>query len=124
MRKILCGLVVLALSLPGFSQAATPAKPPVRTPAGASTEPVAIIHTTAGDMRCDLFPKEVRTTGIAIVHDLTATALGSFTPFFITLMIRQTGSNVVPGVYVFAAASLAYISVATLRRRFGAYART
>jgi MHS family proline/betaine transporter-like MFS transporter len=73
---------------------------------------------------CDLFPKEVRTTGIAIVHDLTATALGGFTPFFITLMIRQTGSNVVPGVYVFGAALLAYISVMALRRRFGSSART
>jgi peptidyl-prolyl cis-trans isomerase A (cyclophilin A) len=62
MRMILCGLAVLAMSLPGFSQAASPAKPPVRTPAGAaagsSTGPVAIIHTTAGDMRCDLFQKE------------------------------------------------------------------
>jgi MFS transporter, MHS family, proline/betaine transporter len=67
---------------------------------------------------CDLFPKEVRTTGVAVVHDLTATALGGFTPFFITLMIRETGSKLVPGVYVFAAALLAYVAVRALKRRF------
>ncbi len=67
---------------------------------------------------CDLFPKEVRTTGVAIVHDLTATALGGFTPFFITLLIRETGSNLVPGVYVLGAALLAYVSILALRRRF------
>ncbi len=67
---------------------------------------------------CDLFPKEVRTTGVAIVHDLTATAFGSFTPVFITLMIRETGTNLVPGFYVLAAALLACASVAALRRQF------
>jgi MHS family proline/betaine transporter-like MFS transporter len=67
---------------------------------------------------CDLFPKALRTTGVAVVHDFTATALGGFTPFFITLMIRETGSNLVPGVYIFAAALLAYASVVVLRRRF------
>src|SRR5664279_196070 len=35
------------------------AKPPVRTPASSATigEPIAIIHTTAGDLHCTLFPK-------------------------------------------------------------------
>ena len=53
---------------------------------------------------CDLLPANVRTTGVAIVHDFTATVVGGFTPFFITLMIGLSGSNMVPGVYMMAAA--------------------
>jgi len=65
MRTLLHTLVlIISTSLLGAAQATTPApaaKPPVRTPAGtapaASTETTAIIHTTAGDLHCTLFPK-------------------------------------------------------------------
>jgi peptidyl-prolyl cis-trans isomerase A (cyclophilin A) len=61
MRRLFCSLVLIAsTSLFGLGQAATPAaKPPVRTPATAapSPSPTAVIHTTAGDMRCELFDK-------------------------------------------------------------------
>jgi len=46
----------LFTSLLGLGQA--PAKPPVRTPAAASAEPAAIIHTTAGDLHCTQFSKQ------------------------------------------------------------------
>jgi peptidyl-prolyl cis-trans isomerase A (cyclophilin A) len=59
---LFCTLVLIASSsLLSFSQAAPTAKPPVRTPAAAAaaaTGPVAVIHTTVGDMRCDLFDKD------------------------------------------------------------------
>jgi peptidyl-prolyl cis-trans isomerase A (cyclophilin A) len=60
MRTLLCTFVLIAsTSLLGAGQAAPSAKPPVRTPAAAPTAgPTAIIHTTAGDMRCQLFEKE------------------------------------------------------------------
>jgi peptidyl-prolyl cis-trans isomerase A (cyclophilin A) len=63
MRTLMHTLVlILSTSLLGAAQATTPAaKPPVRTPAAnapaASAEPTAIIHTTAGDLHCTLFPK-------------------------------------------------------------------
>jgi peptidyl-prolyl cis-trans isomerase A (cyclophilin A) len=51
MRTLICGLIlVAALSIFGFAQASS-AKP------AASTDPVAIIHTTAGDLHCTLMPK-------------------------------------------------------------------
>lgn len=59
--RILPTIVLIAsTSLFGFAQAANPAKPPVRTPGATLThsEPTAIIHTTAGDMRCELFEKD------------------------------------------------------------------
>lgn len=64
---------------------------------------------------CDLFPAGVRATSVAIVHDFTATAIGGFTPFFVTLMIGVTGSNLVPGVYVLGASVLGLACVVAIR---------
>ncbi|HZP79795.1 MAG TPA: MFS transporter [Pseudolabrys sp.] len=66
---------------------------------------------------CDLFPPAIRTTGVAIVHDFTATFVGAFTPFMTTLLIGLTGSNLVPGFYVGAAAVLGFVCVMLLRSK-------
>ena len=60
MRTVLSTLVLIAsTSLLGAAQAAPAAKPPVRTPvATPAAGPTAIIHTTAGNMRCQLYEKE------------------------------------------------------------------
>src|SRR5205085_11623018 len=60
MRTIRCTLALIVFtSLLGAGQTAPAAKPPVRTPMTSLTaEPTAIIHTTAGDMRCQLFDKQ------------------------------------------------------------------
>jgi peptidyl-prolyl cis-trans isomerase A (cyclophilin A) len=60
MRTLLQTLVlIISTSLLGTAQASstpqTKTSPPVSKPA--STEPTAIIHTTAGDLHCTLFPK-------------------------------------------------------------------
>jgi peptidyl-prolyl cis-trans isomerase A (cyclophilin A) len=69
MRTLLHTLVlIISTSLLGAAQAAsTPATtPPAHKAAApeASTEPTAIIHTTAGDLHCTLFPK-VAPIGVA-----------------------------------------------------------
>ena len=63
MRTLICTAVLtLSTSLLSLGQAST-AKPPVRTPAAAtSAEPTAIIHTTAGDLHCTLFEKQTPVT--------------------------------------------------------------
>jgi peptidyl-prolyl cis-trans isomerase A (cyclophilin A) len=54
----LFSFLILALLSAG-AQTKPAAKPPVRTPvAGVAANPVAIIHTTVGDMHCTLFPKQ------------------------------------------------------------------
>ncbi len=60
MRILFYTLVLIAsTSLLGPGQTAPSAKPPIRTPVAApAAGPTAIIHTTAGDMRCKLFEKE------------------------------------------------------------------
>jgi len=63
MRTLVNTLVlIVSTSLLGAAQAASTSQPttmpPVHKPApAASAEPVAIIHTTAGDLHCTLFPK-------------------------------------------------------------------
>jgi peptidyl-prolyl cis-trans isomerase A (cyclophilin A) len=59
MRTLSCTLVLITASLPAFGQGTTMAKPPVRAPAAAAaTALTAVIHTTAGDMHCELFDKQ------------------------------------------------------------------
>jgi len=64
MRTLLHTLVlILSTSLLAAAQASTPRQtsPPVHKPSDTATapaaEPTAIIHTTAGDLHCTLFPK-------------------------------------------------------------------
>jgi MHS family proline/betaine transporter-like MFS transporter len=64
---------------------------------------------------CDLFPASLRATGVAVVHDFTATAVGGFTPFAITLAIGMTGNNLIPGIYVAVAATLSLACILAIR---------
>src|ERR1700722_4704101 len=62
MRTLLQTLVlIISVSIFGAAQAAStpkaPTTPAPKPAAPASTEPTAIIHTTAGDLHCTLFPK-------------------------------------------------------------------
>lgn len=61
MRTILCAALLVSLSLFCLGQAATTAKPPVRTPVG-SGNPRAVLHTTVGDLNCELFEKQTPVT--------------------------------------------------------------
>jgi MHS family proline/betaine transporter-like MFS transporter len=64
---------------------------------------------------CDLFPSSLRATGVAIVHDFTATLVGGFTPFAITFAIGMTGNNLIPGIYVAIAATLSFGCIWAIR---------
>jgi peptidyl-prolyl cis-trans isomerase A (cyclophilin A) len=58
MKNFPCTLILIcSVSLLAAAQAA-PAAQPAPKAAAASTDPVAIIHTTAGDMHCTLFEKQ------------------------------------------------------------------
>jgi MHS family proline/betaine transporter-like MFS transporter len=72
---------------------------------------------------CDLFPASLRATGVAIVHDFTATLIGGVTPLAITYAIGMTGINYIPGVYVAVAASLSLGCIFTIRSISSAAAR-
>ena len=68
---------------------------------------------------CDMVPPSIRTTGVAIVHDITATVFGAFTPFMITLLSGLTKSNLIPGIYVSCIAVLSLVCLVLTRKKFG-----
>ena len=59
----------------------------------------------APGMLADLFPVQVRSTGMAISYNLTVTVFGGFAPLTITWMIHMTG-NIAPAFYLIGAAIL------------------
>jgi MFS transporter, MHS family, proline/betaine transporter len=57
----------------------------------------------------DLFPTEVRATGLAISYNIGASLFGGFSPFILTWLIHTTGDKLMPAHYsaVFFALGLA-----------------
>lgn len=59
----------------------------------------------------ELFPTKVRFTALSIGYSLAVTIFGGFAPFIATFLIRQTGSQVSPALYVVAAAAVSSITL-------------
>jgi len=58
MRTVIYTLVlIISTALLGAAQAASTPQPATPPPAQKAADPIAIIHTTAGDLHCTLFPK-------------------------------------------------------------------
>lgn len=63
----------------------------------------------------ELFGASIRTTGLALVHNLNFTIFGGMAPFICTLLIHETGSKFVPAHYVAVTAALALLSLLYFR---------
>ena len=63
----------------------------------------------------ELFGTSIRTTSLALVHNLNFTIFGGMAPFICTLLIQETGSKYVPAFYVTATVVLALLSLIYLR---------
>jgi MFS family permease len=61
-------------------------------------------------------PRQVRALGFSLAYSLAAT-IGGFTPVADTWLIRATGNNAMPGVWLGAAALLALIAVVMINRK-------
>jgi MHS family proline/betaine transporter-like MFS transporter len=59
----------------------------------------------------ELFPTKVRFTALSIGYSLAVTIFGGFAPFIATFLIRETGSQVSPALYVVAAAAISSITL-------------
>ncbi len=67
----------------------------------------------------DLFPTNVRTTGMAVGYNLGVLVFGGFAGAIFTLLIEATGNKASPSLYFMAVAALSLATVLTIRRRFG-----
>ncbi len=67
----------------------------------------------------DLFPTNVRSTGMAVGYNVGVLVFGGFTGAIFTFLIESTGSSTAPSIYFVVIALLSLATVVTARRRFG-----
>jgi MHS family proline/betaine transporter-like MFS transporter len=67
----------------------------------------------------ELFAGQIRTTGLALIHNLNFTLFGGMAPFICTLLIQETGSKYIPAHYVIVTALMALGSLLYFRVRMG-----
>jgi MHS family proline/betaine transporter-like MFS transporter len=59
----------------------------------------------------ELFPNSVRTTGLALIHNLNFTIVGGLSLLICTWLAKQTGSKFIPAYYVMATVAVAMCCV-------------
>ncbi len=64
---------------------------------------------------CELFPTRVRYTALSIGYNVAVAIFGGFAPFISTWLIQLTGSNLAPGYYLMAAATISFIVILKIR---------
>ena len=67
----------------------------------------------------ELFPREVRATGIALSYVVSASFFGGFSPLIASWLVARTGNPLSPAWYVAAACAVSLIPVIWLRDRTG-----
>lgn len=61
---------------------------------------VAMFFSVFSTLMAQLFPTQVRSTGMSIAYNLAVMVFGGFAPFVVTWLIRSTGSSMAPAFYV------------------------
>ena len=64
----------------------------------------------------ELFPTQIRTTGLALSYALAVTIFGGFAPFINASLISLTGSKLVPCLYLVACAMISLTALVVARR--------
>jgi MFS transporter, MHS family, citrate/tricarballylate:H+ symporter len=65
----------------------------------------------------EIMPEEVRTAGFSLAYSLATALFGGFTPFICESLIKATGNQATPGLWMSAAAALGLIATLIIRRR-------
>ncbi|VVE87231.1 MFS transporter [Pandoraea bronchicola] len=64
----------------------------------------------------ELFPTQVRTTGLSLGYNIAATVFGGFAPFIITWLIGATGNKLAPSFYLIFAAVISITALLRTRK--------
>ena len=67
----------------------------------------------------EVFPTQIRTTGMSIAYNLGVTVFGGFAPLVLAWLISTTGSLTSPSIYYAAVALLSLVCLVVVRRRYG-----
>lgn len=69
----------------------------------------------------ELFPSSVRTTGLALIHNLNFTVVGGLSLLICTWLAQQTGSKFIPAYYVMTTVAIALVCTFYFRRKLGGH---
>ena len=70
-----------------------------------------------GAMIAELFPANVRSTGLSIAYNVAVMLFGGFGQFIETWLIKETGSPLAPTWYVMAGLALSIVAIAFVPAR-------
>ncbi|MDP5008746.1 MAG: MFS transporter [Glaciimonas sp.] len=67
----------------------------------------------------EMFPHNIRATGISIVYCISVSVFGGFAPFISTLLIQQSGSNLAPSWYLLFCCALTLLAIPFVPEKSG-----
>ena len=67
----------------------------------------------------DMFPTNIRTTGMSIAYNVGVTLFGGFAPLILAWLVSTTGSLLAPNYYYIVIALISLIGLVNARQRFG-----
>jgi MHS family proline/betaine transporter-like MFS transporter len=70
-----------------------------------------------GAMIAELFPANVRSTGLSLAYNLAVMVFGGFGQFIVTWLIKTTGTPLAPTYYVMGGLALSFVAVAFVPAR-------
>jgi MHS family proline/betaine transporter-like MFS transporter len=68
-------------------------------------------------LMAEIFPTQIRGTGMSLAYNVAVTVFGGFSPFINSSLIQLTGSNLSPAFYIMMIAVLTIATLVVLRRR-------
>jgi MHS family proline/betaine transporter-like MFS transporter len=68
-------------------------------------------------LMAEIFPTQIRGTGMSLAYNIAVTIFGGFSPFINSSLIGLTGSNLSPAFYMMMIAALSIVTLMILRRR-------
>ena len=68
----------------------------------------------------ELFPSEVRTTGVSVAYNVGVTLLGGIAPLVLTWLLDITGSLNAPSLYYMGVAVISLVGLTLARRLYAA----
>ncbi len=80
---------------------------------------IAMYTGPAPTMLSELFPTNVRSTGLSLAYNFAVAIFGGFAPFIATVLIAWTGSKLAPTYYIIAANMVSLLAVALMINRTG-----
>ena len=66
----------------------------------------------------EMFPTEIRTTGMSVAYNLGVTVFGGFAPLALAWLVSATGSLTAPSIYYAAVALLSLVSLVVAQKRY------